>query len=45
MDQIIYKGRIDTYLLLHENLNIKADLTGIVWRAKVESKLPQDIIS
>jgi len=44
MDKIIYKDRIDTYLLLLENLNIKADLTGIAWRVKVENKLPQDIL-
>ena len=44
MDQIIYKGRIDTYLLLLENLNIKAGLRGIAWRVKVQSKLPQDIL-
>jgi len=44
IDKIIYKGRIDTYLLLHENLNIKAGVTGIAWRVKVESKLPQDIL-
>jgi len=44
MDKIIYKGRIDTYLLLLENLNIKAGLTRIAWRVKVESKLPQDIL-
>jgi len=44
MDQIIYKGRIDTYLLLLENLNIKAGLTGIAWRVKVESKLPQNML-
>jgi len=44
MDKIIYKGTIDTYLLLLENLNIKAGLTGIAWRVKVESKLPQDIL-
>jgi len=44
MDNIIHKGRIDTYLLLLENLNIKAGLTGIAWRVKVESKLPQDVL-
>jgi len=44
MDKIIYKGRIDTYLLLLENLNIKAGLTGIAWKVKVESKLPQNIL-
>jgi len=44
MDKIIYKGRIDTYLLLLENLNIKASLIGIAWRVKVESKLRQDIL-
>jgi len=44
MDKIIYKGRIDIYLLLLENRNIKAGLTGIAWRVKVESKLPQDIL-
>jgi len=44
MDKIIYKGGIDTYLLLRENLNIKAGLTAIAWRVKVESKLPHDIL-
>jgi len=44
MDKIIDKGRIDTYLLLLENFNIKAGLTGIAWRVKVESKLPQNIL-
>jgi len=44
MDKIIYKGKIDTYLLLLENLNIKAGLTGIAWRVKVENKLLQDIL-
>ena len=44
MDKIIYKGKIDIYLLLLENLNIKAGLTGIEWRVKVESKLPHDIL-
>jgi len=44
MDKIIYKGKIDTYFLLLENLNIKAGLTGIAWRVKVENKLPQDIL-
>ena len=28
--RISYKGKIDTHLLLLENLNIKARLTGIV---------------
>jgi len=41
MDNVIYKGKIDTYLLLPENLNIKAGLTGIAWRVQVESKLLQ----
>jgi len=44
MDKIIYKGRINTYLLLLENLNIKAGFTGIAWRVKVESKVSQDIL-
>jgi len=44
LGNIIYKGRIDTYLLLRENLNIKARLTRIAWRVKVESKLLQDIL-
>jgi len=44
MDKIIDKGKIDTYLLLLENLNIKAGLTGRAWRVKVENKLPQDIL-
>lgn len=44
MDKIIYQGRIDTYLLLLKNLNIKASLTAIAWRGKVESNLLQDIL-
>jgi len=44
MDRITYKGKIDTYLLLLENLNIKAGLTGIAWRVRAESKLPQEIL-
>jgi len=44
MDKIIYKGKINTYLLLLKNLNIKAGLTGIAWRVNVENKLPQDIL-
>ena len=44
MDKIIYKGKIDTYLLLHENLNIKAGLTGIAWTVMVEIELLQDIL-
>jgi hypothetical protein len=44
MDKIIYKGKIDTYLLLLENLNIKAGLSGIAWRVRVESKLPDEIL-
>jgi len=45
MDRISYKGKIDTYLLLLENLNIKSGLSGIAWRVCVESKLPQEILS
>jgi hypothetical protein len=44
MDKIFYKDKIDTYLLLLENLNIKAGLTGIAWRVRVESKLPDEIL-
>ena len=44
MNKIVYKGNIDTYLLLLENLNIKARLTGIAWRVRVESGLPEDIL-
>ena len=44
MDKISYKGKIDTYLLLLENLNIKAGLSGIAWRVRVESKLPDEIL-
>jgi len=44
MDRISYKGKIDTYLLLLENVNIKAGLSGIAWRVRVESKLPQEIL-
>jgi len=42
--RISYMGTIDTYLLLLENLNIKAGLSGIAWRVRVESKLPQEIL-
>jgi len=44
MDRISYKGKIDTDLLLLENLNIKAGLSGIGWRIRVERKLPQEIL-
>ena len=44
MDRISYKGKIDTYLLLLDNLNIKAGLSGIAWRVRVNSKLPQEIL-
>jgi len=44
MDRISYKGKIDTYLLLLKNLNIKAELSRIVWRVHVESKLPYEIL-
>jgi len=44
MDRISYKGKIDTYLLPLENLNIKAGFSGILWRVRVESKLPQEIL-
>ena len=43
-DRISYKGKIDTYLLLLANLNIKAGLTEIAWRVRVESKLLQEIL-
>ena len=44
MNTVFYQGKIDTYLLLLENLNIKAGLTGIAWRVRVESGLPEDIL-
>ena len=44
IDSINYKGKIDTYLLLLENLNITAGLSGIAWRVRVESKLAQEIL-
>ena len=44
MNKVVYKGKIDTYLLLLENLNIKAGVTGIAWRVRVESGLPKDIL-
>ena len=44
MNKVVYKGKIDTYLLLLENLNIKAGLTGIARRVRVESGLPEDIL-
>ena len=40
MHKVVYKGKIDTYHLLLENLNIKAGLTGIAGRVRVESGLP-----
>ena len=44
MNKVVFKGKIDTYLLLLENRNIKAGLTGIAWRVRVESGLTEDII-
>ena len=44
MNKVVYKGKIDTYLLLLENVNIKAGLTGIAWRVIVESGLPEEIL-
>ena len=44
MDKIAYRGKIDTYLLLLENLNIKAGLRDLAWRVRVESKLPDEIL-
>ena len=44
MNKVVYKGKIDTYLLLLENLNIKAGLTRISWRVRVESGLLEDIL-
>ena len=44
MDKITYKGKSDTYLLLLENLNIKAGLRDITGRIRVESKLPDEIL-
>ena len=44
MDRISYKGKIDTYLLLLENLHVKAGLSGIACRVGVESKLLQEIL-
>ena len=44
MDKINYQGKIDTYILLLENLNIKAGLTEIAWGVRVESRLPKDIL-
>ena len=44
MNKVVYMGKIDTYLLLLENLNIKAGLTGIAWGVRVESGLHEDIL-
>ena len=44
MEKIGYKGKIDTYLLLLENLNIKAGFRDIAWRVRVESKLHDEIL-
>jgi len=44
MDRISYKGKIDTYLLLLDNLNIKAGLSAIAWRVRLERKLLQEIL-
>ena len=43
IDKVFYKGKVDPYLLLLENLNIKAGLTGMAWRVRVESGLPEDM--
>ena len=44
MNKVTYKGKIDTYLPPPKNPNIKAGLTGIAWRVRVESGLPEDIL-
>lgn len=44
MNKVIYKGKIDIYLVLLENLHIKARLTGIAWRVRVGSGLVEDIL-
>ena len=44
MNKVVYKGKIDTYLLLLENHNIKAGLPGMAWRVRVESGLREDIL-
>ena len=42
MNKVVYKGKSDTYLLLLDNLNIKARLRGIAWRVRVGSGLRED---
>jgi len=44
MNKIVYKNRIDTYLRLLKNLNIKAGLTRIAWTVRVKIKLPEEIL-
>ena len=44
MAKVVYKGKIDTFLLLFENLNFKAALTGRPWRVRVESRHSEDIL-
>ena len=44
MNTVVYKGKIDTCLLLDKNLSIKDGLTGIAARVRVESGLPEDIL-
>ena len=40
MDKITYKGKIKTYLLHLENLNIKAGLRDIAWRVPWKANYP-----
>jgi hypothetical protein len=44
MDKVTYVGDVEKYLLTLENLNIKAEVTGIAWRTMVERRLPLEAL-
>ena len=40
MKEAKYEGKMSTFLLEMENLNIKVQMRGVTWRREIESKLP-----
>ena len=44
MELVKYQDDIEKYLLDLENLNIKAQVTGIGWRSMVEKRLPLEAL-
>ena len=40
MEKIRYEGDIEKYLLTLENLNIKAEMSGVEWWNMIEKRLP-----